>query len=137
MSFQDLRQWLKAAEELGPIKLIKGAHWDLEIGAITKITQFKAREGFPKQMSYPALMFDEIGDYPPGYRVLVNCLDSVDRLALTLGMPLKLSPMEFVKAWKERLHNFKPMAPVKVKDAPVLENVQEANKVNLLQFPTP
>ncbi len=33
---KDLREFIKRAEELGKIKIIEGANWDLEIGAICR-----------------------------------------------------------------------------------------------------
>jgi 3-polyprenyl-4-hydroxybenzoate decarboxylase len=54
---QDLRDWLAAAEELGQLKHVKGAHWDLELGAITEINN--RRRG-------PCLLTKEIADYPSG-----------------------------------------------------------------------
>ena len=135
MSQQDLRTWLEALDEMEPVKLFKGAHWDLEVGAITKFFQFKAREVFPR--SIPAVLFDQIEGYPAGYRVLANALDSLKRLAFTLGLPTDLKPMEFVRLWRERSKELVPLKPEVVKDGPVLENVDVGKKVNMLKFPTP
>ena len=54
---------VKAAGEL---KEISGAHWNLEIGALTEL--------FAEQTPTPALLFDGIPDYPNGRRVLSNML---------------------------------------------------------------
>ena len=37
MPFNDLREFIEAAREIGDLKEIHGAHWDLEIGALTEI----------------------------------------------------------------------------------------------------
>ena len=39
----------------------------------------------------PAVLFDEIVDYPKGYRILVSSVASSKRLSLTLGLSTKLS----------------------------------------------
>ena len=33
----DLRDWLDGVQKLGQLEHISGAHWDLEIGALTEI----------------------------------------------------------------------------------------------------
>ena len=33
----DLRDWLSEVDKLGKLKIIRGAHWDLEIGGITEL----------------------------------------------------------------------------------------------------
>ena len=39
--FNDLREFIKAAEDLGQVKVIEGADWDLKMGEITKLSQCK------------------------------------------------------------------------------------------------
>ena len=131
----DLRAWIQKMDKFEPLKLIKGAHWDLEIGAISKMVQYKARQEFPR--SFPALMFDEIPDYPAGFRVLVDPLDSLKRLSFSLGYPLDLTPIQFVKTWRENTKDLVPLPPKIVKSGPVLENVDDGDQVDLWKFPTP
>jgi 4-hydroxy-3-polyprenylbenzoate decarboxylase len=33
----DLRAWLKSVDELGELRLLEGANWDLEMGTLTEI----------------------------------------------------------------------------------------------------
>src|SRR4029077_18790834 len=89
-----LRSWLKQADELGEIRTIEGADWDLEIGGVAAHVQ--------ERSSPPAVLFDSVKGYPKGYRVLVNSLGSTKRLGLSLGMPQNLSSMEFVAEWRKR-----------------------------------
>ena len=42
MPFNDLREFIEAARSIGDLKEIHGAHWDLEIGALTEV--FVSRE---------------------------------------------------------------------------------------------
>ena len=37
MEYQDLRDWIEIADEMGELKTLKGCDWNLEIGAITEI----------------------------------------------------------------------------------------------------
>ena len=61
----DLRSFLKALEQRGKVRIINGADWDLEIGTINEL--MAERQG-------PALIFDNIKDYPQGFRVATNLL---------------------------------------------------------------
>jgi len=124
-----MRSWLSQADELGEIRTIEGADWDLEIGGVADIVNERG--------SSPAVLFDSIKGYPKGYRVLVNSLGSTRRLGLSLGMPQNLSSMEFVSEWRRRSKNLKYIPPRVARDGPVLENIQRGKDVNILSFPTP
>ena len=39
MAYQDLRQWLDQVNQLGELKNVEGADWDLEIGAIIEMAR--------------------------------------------------------------------------------------------------
>lgn len=62
--YADLREWLEQAECIGELKRISGAHWDREMGPLTQLMheKYKTRT--------PALLFDEIPDYPKGFCTL-------------------------------------------------------------------
>jgi 3-polyprenyl-4-hydroxybenzoate decarboxylase len=77
ISDDGLRSWLQQADELGEIRTIEGADWDLEIRGVADIVTEKG--------SSPTVLFDSIKGYPKGYRVLVNSLGSTPRLGLTPG----------------------------------------------------
>lgn len=94
MSFRDLRGWLQEVDKIGQLSVAKGAHWNLEIGTITELVQCQANR--------PAILFDEIPDYPPGYRVLTNTFGSVDRLAITWGLPAGLPLKEFKEKLRQK-----------------------------------
>ena len=108
-----LRSWLKQAEELGEIRTIEGADWDLEIGGVADIVNERGNS--------PAVLFDSVKGYPKGYRVLVNSLGSTKRLGLSLGMPQDLNAMGFVSEWSRRSKELKHIPPRVVSDGPVLE----------------
>ena len=90
MTDDGLRTWLKQADELGEIRTIEGADWDLEIGGVTDILTERGKS--------PAVLFDSIKGFPKGRRVLVNSLGSTKRLGLCLGMPQNLSAMD--RCWR-------------------------------------
>jgi UbiD family decarboxylase len=124
----DLREFVEHLDRNGDLKTFHGADWNLEIGALTEIGAEKGG---------PALMFDNIKGYRAGFRVLTNFLQAQKRTARALGLPLELSGVELLKAWREKLRGFKPVPPRTVTDGPVLENVMEGDAVDLGAFPTP
>lgn len=128
---RDLRQWLTEIDRIGEIQHLTQAHWDLEIGTICSILYSKGQA--------PAIIFDEIPDYPKGYRLLVNALGSPRRIAATLGLPDPSSKtmLEQIKLWREKIGNINPIPRAVVSDGPILENVHTGPDVNVLEFPVP
>ncbi len=49
----DLRDWMAKVEELGELKHVSGAHWDVELGGIAEINN---------RQRGPSLLFDDIAD---------------------------------------------------------------------------
>lgn len=129
MLFNDIRDWIKESEKLGELKRVEHADWDLEIGVIVDLYQ--------ERMGLPALLFDKIKGYPPGYRILANSLTSIRRIALTLGLSPDSDAIEIVRVWLGYLRNSTLIPPKVVENGPVLENVQEKDDINLLSFPSP
>ena len=126
----DLREFINQVKKLGDLRVIEGADWNLEIGAATYVAA--------KAADPPAVLFDKIKGYPPGYRILANPYSNDKRMALILGLPLEASRLELVGKIRDRLKTpFKPIPPVEVKDGPVTENVYSGEKVDLFRFPTP
>ena len=128
MSYSDLREWINIVDDLGELKTVEGVHWDLEIGVISE--EEIGRKG-------PAMLYDRIVDYPPGYRVLVGALSSQRRLALTLGLAPDLDVQELLLKWREKSRDLKPIPPKYVEDGPVFENRYFDDDVDLFKFPTP
>lgn len=129
MEYRDLREWIKKAEELDEVKTLKKCDWNLEIGAITELVA--------RQEDGPAVLFDDIKDYPKGYRLLSNSLSSRKRLALTLDLPAGETKMDFVRTWRERYKKIKPIPPKFVKNSRLFENVYKEKDIDLFKFPTP
>ena len=129
IAYKDLRGFIDAADRLGELRRVDGADWDLEVGAITEVA---ARATKPK-----VVLFDNIKEYPKGFRVLTNAVCSAATTGLAFGLDPRLSGMEMIKAWKQKLGSYKPLKPVEVAHGPVTENVESGERVDMLQFPTP
>ena len=56
MLYRDLRGWLDGVESFGELRVVEGADWNQEIGAVAEVA---ARSETP-----PAVLFDKIKDYP-------------------------------------------------------------------------
>ncbi|MDP2916317.1 MAG: UbiD family decarboxylase [Dehalococcoidia bacterium] len=127
---KDLRQFIQMTEEMGELKTIEGAHWNLEIGAICRLV---GAGSDPR-----ALLFDKIEGYKAGYRILANPFCTDKRVALGLGLTVETSRPELVRKLRDKLNEpLKLIPPVEVKDAPILQNVQTGDDVDLFKFPTP
>ncbi len=129
MPFNDLRDFIDAAHQLGQVKEIHGAHWNLEIGALTELLAFKEPS--------PLVLFDRIPDHAPNFRVAANLINTPARSGLTVGMPTDAAPIELIARWKEILKGVKPIPPRVVPTGPILENVKTGDDIDMTIFPTP
>jgi UbiD family decarboxylase len=116
IGYKDLRQYLTAADKLGELRVVNDADWDLELGAITEVA---ARATNPK-----VVLFDNIKGYPKGFRVVTNPVCSAATTALAFGLDPKLTGLDIIRAWKEKLGSQKPIKPVEVANGPITENVE-------------
>lgn len=127
--FRDLREWMADVEAMGELRRIDGVDWNLDLGGITDVVCHRPNS--------PAVLFDRVGDYPAGHRVLVNQLGSRKRLAYTWGIPDGLTNLQMVRTWLDIEHSLEKIPPRVVPTGPIGENVKEGKDVNLYQFPTP
>src|SRR4029434_5725383 len=96
MQYTDLRDWIQKVDELGELRRVDGADWNLEMGAITEV--------YARNEPYPAILFDHINDVPERARVLIGVHNmSLKRQWLTLNMPLDYDRMRFIQACRDRL----------------------------------
>lgn len=128
--YRDLREWLSQVEEIGELRTVKGADWELEIGALTQVAYKQPGGG-------PLLVFDEVKGYSRGYRVITNAIGTPDRLALALGLPTGLKKAELSEAWHKKYKQLKPIPPRVLPDGPIFENVRTGGDIDLFQFPAP
>src|SRR5262245_44332053 len=112
--YRDLRAFIAEIEKLGALRHVAGADPHYEIGGITEVAA-----GLPE---CPALLFDQIKGYAPGFRVFTNATVSPQRAALALGLDPALRPLDALKAWMAKRQTLTMQPPAVVKDGPVLEN---------------
>jgi len=124
----DLRIIINQLSELGELEQIEGADWNLEIGAITELKG---------EQDGPALLFDKIKGYPPGFRILSNLFCSHKRSALALGLPLELHGVDLLNAWRKRLQGMSPLPVEAAEGGPLFENTMAGDQVDLTVFPAP
>ena len=129
----DLRVWLDEVRRLGELKDVRGADWNLELGAISEVN---VRKALP-----PALLFDEIAGYPKGFRVLTCSTSSPARLSSILRLGVETSHHALVqklrgrpKAWQAEAVRYDP---VESETGPIFENIQKDGGVDLDAFPSP
>jgi UbiD family decarboxylase len=129
----DLRAWLDDVRALGELTEVSGAHWNLELGAISELNV--------KKTVPPALLFDDIPDYPKGFRVVTCSTSSPARLSSILRVGIETSHRGLVeklrglpKQWQARAAEF---PTVTVEDGPILENIDSGDAVDLFAFPSP
>src|SRR5581483_1620247 len=128
MLWNDLREYLDRLEQLGYLRHVRGADWNLEIGAISEL--MTERGG-------PALLFDDIPGYQHGFRVVSNVEKNPQRLAVALGIDHMASLPDMATAWAEVTKGFAPVPRQVVATGPVMENIVVGDEVDLLKFPTP
>ena len=130
-NFKDLRDWLNQVKEIGELKVInEETDWNEELTAITYMAA--------KKKGSPALLFEKIKGHPEGFRILTNILGtSLNRIALSLGIPLNLSILDMISRTKEIYKNRIPPQVVNKKNAPVNENILMGKDVDLYLFPAP
>ncbi len=128
MEFRDLREFIDICNQIGEVRVIEDADWDLEIGAITELTA---------EIRGPLLLFDNIKGYLPGFRVCSNTYSNLKRTAIALNLPQGLSPLDTLTAWRDKMRHLKPIPPVEVDDAPIKENVMTGDDIDLYKLPAP
>src|SRR5258708_32325532 len=82
---RDLREFITRAERAGEVVSIKGANWKLEMGTLAEIVNHARPEP-------PAILFEDVPDYPKGMRLLSGAANSSKRLAVPIGVPIAVSP---------------------------------------------
>ena len=132
MTYDGLRDWLDKIDRRGELTTLEDVDWNLEMGAIVDVL-YREHPPYP-----PALIFDKIKDHKPGYRTLFGHFASPQRIALTLGVEEEFDHvLEFTRIYHEKIKHCVPVPRTEVKTGPAHENVQEGDRVNLLDFPAP
>ncbi|MGH7771809.1 MAG: UbiD family decarboxylase [Candidatus Binatia bacterium] len=128
--WNDMRDWLHLVDAIGELKHVRGANSEEDIGAITEMLDHNENS--------PCVLFDEIPNFQPGYRVLANSMGSRKRQAITLGLdPQQASHERLLQFWRDLLKGFTLISPVYVKRGSIQENVLRDKEVDLTRFPAP
>lgn len=129
MAFKDHRDFFETLEREGElVHITREVDWDLEIGAIGRRVY---------ERSGPCLLFENIKDYPKGFRVSNGTSGTWSRVALAMGLPKTASIREIYEAYESSLEKTIPPRTVKKADAPCKENIMTGDEVDLYKFPTP
>ncbi|MBO0688619.1 MAG: UbiD family decarboxylase [Candidatus Dormibacteraeota bacterium] len=126
---EDLRDWLRNVDAIGELRLLEGVDREESIGRITEMLQHTD--------GAPAVLFDRIPGYEPGWRVLVNAQSERRRLAVTLGLPYDIGTWDLIDRWEQAMDRTDPLPPDFVDSGPVAEHVLEGDAIDLGRFPTP
>lgn len=127
--YNNLREWIAVMREKGQIMDVNGADWRNEVGAINEIMQ--------KKPESPAVLYDNICDYPAGYRILGNPLNSVSRLAYTAGIKEPENKLALSRELSSRINNIELLPPREVATGPIFENTHRGDEIDLFEFPVP
>ncbi len=126
--YEDLRGFIEQVDALGALRRVEGADPQHEVGGITEVAA-----GSPE---CPALLFDRLPGFPPGFRIFTNATVSPQRAALALGIDPHLAPIDALREWRTRRADLKMHKPRLVKDAVLFQHSEKAN-VDISRFPAP
>ncbi|MFZ3360455.1 MAG: hypothetical protein WA177_17015, partial [Xanthobacteraceae bacterium] len=127
--YKDLREFIGLVDKFGMLRRITGADPQFEIGGITEVAA-----GLPE---CPALLFDDIKGFRPGFRVFTNATTNVPRAALALGLDPALHPLDTLRAWMEKRKGLRAQPPATVATAACLENSSTGPDVDIGLLPAP
>jgi len=126
--YDGLRQWLEKIEAIGELRLIEG----VTIDDVSKVSVLLA-----PSITAPAVMFDDIQNYPKGFRVLVNAFNSWRRFATVLGESPEAGARGIKRRAMELFKNVELVPPVVVDSGPVMENIYTDDEVDVDVIPVP
>jgi len=134
MAYKDIRHFLAAVAEYGELKEFSGVDWNLDMSSFSEFIYHGGSD--PK----PALLFDEIPEYPKGFRCLFGQTSSPRRIAMALSLPEgddQIGRKALLGNIRTKLKEASLIPPKHVKSPPVGENTVNGNKVDVLKFPSP
>jgi 4-hydroxy-3-polyprenylbenzoate decarboxylase len=127
--YNDLREWLAEAERLGEVRTVRNASWQEDIGLVAEAI-LRAENG-------PCVVFEDIQDCPPGFRLLMNMFAG-RRKNMTLGFPNDLSKWELSDGYRAAyLTSQRNITHEIVETGPVFENIIIGGDVDITKFPSP
>ena len=128
---QDLRSWMDRAREIDELVVIDGAETD-SFGPVSQITS--RNEG-------PAVLFQNVKGYPPGFRMATNLVSNIRTFNLSLGLPLNYTIKQTIDVLSKKITEWSQCSsefpPEIVDSGPILDNIVKTDKVDLGIFPAP
>ncbi|MFM9885098.1 MAG: UbiD family decarboxylase [Burkholderiales bacterium] len=129
IAYDDLREWLALAEQLGEVRIVRDANWQDDIGL--------AAEAVLRAENGPCVVFEDIQGCPKGFRLLMNVFAG-KRRNMTLGFPEHLSKWELSDAYREAYLKEQRNIPHQlVETGPIFENVLTGDDIDVRRFPAP
>ena len=125
-----LSEWLEKVEAIGELKRIT-AEVDpmLEMAGITYLAG--------KTAGGPALLFENIKGHPGGKLLFNPFGSSLNRIAISIREEPGLGAIELVKVLKEKMKRRIPPVFVEASAAPVNQNIDTGDQVDVTKFPAP
>jgi 4-hydroxy-3-polyprenylbenzoate decarboxylase len=125
-----LEEWLKKADAIGEVKRVTAeVDSDLEMSTIAYLSG--------RELGSPALLFENIKGHP-GHRVLFNMLgNSLNRIALAIREEPGKDGIETVRILMEKMKQNTPPQRIDAKKAPVNQNIDTGESVDITKFPAP
>src|SRR5262245_2110415 len=111
--YDDLRTFIDACQAADEWRAIDGIDWRYEMGALIESTA----ELIPEP---PLLLFDNIKDHQPGFRVVGLLMASMRRGALAFGLPVDAPKLELARMAARKLREVRPLPPRVVASGTVL-----------------
>src|SRR6201988_4128951 len=128
LAYHDFRSFIEEAKKISDYRLIEGADWDGEIGALVESTAKLVPQP-------PMLLFDKVKGYPAGFRVCSLPYAAYKRGALALGLRTDNWKLEILRLAARKVRSAAPIWPKEVNTSPLFENILKGSDVNLLKFP--
>lgn len=130
MTFRNLRDFMQDLSEHSELRVVNGADWNIEIGALT--------EQLVQRRDSPTVICDNIPGYPQGYRVLINALNTPRQMAAALNFSEEIrTKRQLLEVWRKYYGRHQPVPPKWVRSAPVMTQVDREGQVDLYKFPAP
>ena len=126
--YSTLREFIDIVKEKDEVRIFNGVDWNLELACVNELVA---------EQKGPLMLFDNVGECAPGFRVATNILTTHNRLCLGLGLPSSTTPLQVVENFKNTFSHVRPIPSKIVDDAPIKKNIKTGSDVDILKFPTP
>lgn len=130
---KDMRDWMAWLEQEGQLSRVTApVHWNEEMGTVAR----RAYDVYGD--ASPAMLFENITDYPPPgpSQVFLGQFRSYVRLAMMFGLdPRKVQRRHIIARYRECLRHLIPRE--RVASGPCKEVIKTGSDIDVLKFPVP